>query len=306
MQQVVRSAVAAAPLAPAQPILLGLIGSPIKSSAAPAIHEAAAAALGLAAHYRLIDVAGADAATLRKMLDGVRLLGFAGVNVTFPYKEVVPPLLDALSEGARAIGTVNTVVVSDGRLTGHNTDSTGFAAAFRAVFGAPGDRPVALIGAGGVGRAIGFALADVGARAIRLFDQDTAKAQALAKRLEGRVAVTLCDTVAQALDDAGVLVNATPIGMLPNTDSPVPFGLLRESLWVADAVYTPLWTPLLRAARERGCRVMTGRELCIEQAVDAFRLFTGREPSREGIAATFDATIARRNDPRDIEPTIRP
>lgn len=306
MQQVVRSAIAAASLAPAQPFLLGLIGSPIKSSAAPAIHEGAAQALGLSAHYRLIDVAGADAATLRKMLDGVRLLGFAGVNVTFPYKEAAVPLLDALSDGARAIGTVNTVVVRDGKLTGHNTDSTGFAAAFRAVFGAPGDRPVALIGAGGVGRAIGFALADVGAREIRLFDQDAGKAQALADRLKDRVPVHLCDGVAQALDGAGVLVNATPIGMLPNTDSPVPPGLLRENLWVADAVYTPLWTPLLRAACERGCRVMTGRELCIAQAVDAFRLFTGREPSREHIAKAFDAAIARRNDLRDIEPTTRP
>jgi shikimate dehydrogenase len=305
MQQVVRSSISAASVSAAQPILLGLIGSPIKSSAAPAIHEAAAHALGLSAHYRLIDVAGADAATLRKMLDGVRLLGFSGVNVTFPYKEAVPPLLDALSEGARAIGTVNTVVVRDGKLTGHNTDSTGFAAAFRAMFGSPGDRPVVLIGAGGVGRAIGFALADVGAREIRLFDQDGAKAQALAERLKGRLDVRLCDGVAQALDGAGVLVNATPIGMLPNTESPVPSHLLREDLWVADAVYTPLWTPLLRAARERGARVMTGRELCIEQAVDAFRLFTGREPSREGIAATFDATIARRNDLRDIEPTTK-
>src|ERR1044072_1363550 len=117
--------------APAQPFLLGLIGSPIRSSAAPAMHEAAAEALGLRAHYRLIDVAGADETALRAMLDGGRLLGFSGVNVTFPYKEAVVPLLDALSPGAAAIGTVNTVVVRDGRLTGHNTDSTGFAEAFR-------------------------------------------------------------------------------------------------------------------------------------------------------------------------------
>ena len=118
------------------------------------MHEAAAEALGLRAHYRLIDVAGADETALRAMLDGVRLLGFSGVNVTFPYKEAVVPLLDALSPGAAAIGTVNTVVARDGKLTGHNTDSTGFARAFRAVLGSPGEAPVALIGAGGVGRAI--------------------------------------------------------------------------------------------------------------------------------------------------------
>jgi shikimate dehydrogenase len=141
---------------PAQPFLFGLIGSPIMSSAAPAMHEAAAEALGVRAHYRLIDVPGADQAELKAMLDGVRLLGFSGVNVTFPYKEAVVPLLDALSPAAAAIGTMNTVVAREGRLTGHNTDSTGFAAAFSAVFGAvfgaAAGKPVALIGAGGVGR----------------------------------------------------------------------------------------------------------------------------------------------------------
>jgi shikimate dehydrogenase len=303
MQHVVRpGADPVAPVAGGQPILLGLIGSPIKSSAAPAMHEAAARALGLSAHYRLIDVAGADRAKLARMLDGVRLLGFSGINVTFPYKEAALPLLDALSPGAQAIGTVNTVVVRDGRLTGHNTDSTGFAAAFRAVFGPPGDRPVALVGAGGVGRAIAFALAELGARELRLFDAERAKAEALAGRLQGRIATRLCDSIEQALDGAGVLVNGTPVGMLPDTGCPVAPELLHADLWVADAVYTPLWTPLLRAARERGARVMTGRELCIAQAVDAFRLFTGLEPSREVIANTFDATIARRNEPRDVEP----
>ena len=227
----------------AQSFLLGLIGSPIMSSAAPAMHEAAAAALGLRAQYRLIDIAGADETKLRAMLEGVRLLGFSGVNVTFPYKEAVIPLLDALAPGAAAIGSANTVVVRDGKLTGHNTDATGFAAAFAAVLGSPGDAPIALIGAGGV-------------------------------------------------------INGTPIGMLPNRDSPVPAELLHAGLWVADAVYTPLWTPLLQAARARGCRVMTGRELCIYQAVDAFRLFTGLEASRERIGAAFDAVIAKRGEPK--------
>src|SRR3954465_10014731 len=138
-----------APATPAQPLLLGLIGSPIKSSPAPAMHQAAAEALGLQAQYRLIDVPGADAAKLRAMLEGVRLLGFSGVNVTFPYKEAIIPLLDALSPGAAAIGAANTVVARGGTLTGHNTDATGFAAAFTTVLGHPGEAPVALVGAGG-------------------------------------------------------------------------------------------------------------------------------------------------------------
>jgi shikimate dehydrogenase len=283
---------------PAQPFLLGLIGSPIMSSAAPAMHEAAAGALGLSAHYRLIDTPGADQAKLKAMLDGARLLGFSGVNVTFPYKETVVPLLDALSPAAAAIGTVNTVVARQGKLTGHNTDSTGFAAAFAAVLGSPGEKPVALIGAGGVGRAIAFALAELGARALHIFDSDTAKANALAARLEARMAVRVCDSVAQALAGAGGVINGTPIGMLPSRDSPVPVDLLHADLFIADAVYTPLWTPLLQAARVKGCRVMTGRELCIHQAADAFRLFTGLEGSLEHIGAAFDAVIAKRNEPR--------
>jgi shikimate dehydrogenase len=287
-----------APAMPAQPLLLGLIGSPIKSSAAPAMHEAAAEALGLRAQYRLIDIPDADAARLRAMLEGVRLLGFSGVNVTFPYKEAIIPLLDALAPGAAAIGTANTVVVRDGKLTGHNTDATGFASAFKSVLGAPGDAPVALIGAGGVGRAIAFAMAEVGARALQIFDSDAAKAQALAARLSYRLETRVCTSVAGALKGAGGVINGTPIGMLPNRDSPVPAELLHQDMFVADAVYTPLWTPLLLAARAAGARLMTGRELCIHQAADAFRLFTGFEPSRERIGAAFDAVIAKRDEPR--------
>ena len=305
MQNLVRPSDLASAQITAQPILLGLIGSPIKSSAAPAMHEAAAAALGLSAHYRLIDVPGADQIALGKMLDGVRLLGFSGVNVTFPYKEAVLSLLDALSPAAAAIGTVNTVVARDGKLTGHNTDSTGFAAALRQVLGGPGEGPVVLIGAGGVGRAIAFALAELGARELRLVDQDAGKANALAARLQGRLPVRVYADAAAAIEGAGGLVNGTPVGMLPSRATPVPAALLHDGLWVADAVYTPLWTPLLRAARERGCRVMTGRELCICQAVDAFRLFTGLEPSRERIAAAFDAVIARRGEPADTDTAIK-
>src|SRR3954470_2208330 len=222
-----------APAALAQPLLLGLIGSPIKSSAAPAMHQAAAEALGVQAQYRLIDVPGADAAQLRAMLEGVRLLGFSGVNVTFPYKEAIIPLLDALAPGAVAIGTANTVVARGGRLTGHNTDATGFASAFKSVLGSPGGAPVALIGAGGVGRAIGFAMVEVGARSIQLFDSEISKAQALAARLSDRLEVRVCANVAEAVKGAGGVINGTPIGMLPNRDSPVPAELLHKHMYVA-------------------------------------------------------------------------
>ncbi len=273
-------------------VLLGLIGSPISHSAAPAMHEAAARAAGMDLHYHLIEVAGAGSDDLVAMLDGVRRLGFSGVNVTFPYKEAVIPLLDALSPEAAAMGAVNTVVARDGRLTGHNTDATGFATAYRAMQRQDSDRPVAIIGTGGVGKAIGFALASCGVTNLRLFDVDRAKAQALADQLGRSASVEIAVSVEDAVTGAAGIVNGTPIGMLPNRDTPVPPGLIQPSQWVADAVYHPLWTPLLIAARNAGATVMTGRELSINQAVDAFALFTGVVPAHGAIAEAFDQALA--------------
>jgi len=274
--------------------LTGLIGAPIAASAAPAMHEQAAEALGVRCHYQLIEVAGADTATLRALLDGVRRLGFAGVNVTFPYKEAVVPLLDDMSAQARDIGAVNTVVVREGRLIGHNTDSTGFERAIAEV-GAVADRgAVALIGAGGVGKAIAFALANLGVAELSIFDADRARAEALAMQLRGRLQARVADDVASALQGAGGVVNATPVGMLPDRGMAVPEALLHRDLWVADAVYTPLWTPLLTAARATGAKVMTGRELAIYQAADAFELFTGLKPPVVAIGNAFDAVMASR------------
>src|SRR3954469_10205484 len=153
-----------------QRFLTGLIGAPIAHSAAPAMHEAAAHNLGVHVHYQLIEVAGADREKLRTLLEGVRHLGFAGVNVTYPYKEAVLGLLDELSPAAAAIGAVNTVVVRDGRLIGYNTDSTGFARAAADMVADLRQASVALIGAGGVGKAIAFALAGLGVADLRIFD----------------------------------------------------------------------------------------------------------------------------------------
>ena len=281
-------------------LLLGLIGAPISSSAAPHMHQSAGAALGLRTHYQLIERAGAHRGDLRAMLDGVRLLGFAGVNVTFPYKEAVVPLLDALAPGIAELGAVNTVVVGrDQRLTGHNTDSTGFARALGEVIGADLGGPVALIGAGGVGRAIGFALAGMKVPEIRVFDREKAKAEALVSALAGRANAIVVGSVEKALDGAAGVINGTPVGMLPDTGCAVPLAALRPAMWVADVVYTPLWTPLLLAARERGCRVMTGRELCVFQACDAFHLFTGLQPPVSVIGEAFDQIMRRRAGVRE-------
>ena len=164
-------------------ILTGLLGAPIAHSASPAMHERTAEALGLRCHYQLIEVADASREELKFLLEGVRRLGFAGINVTFPYKEAVLDLLDELSPSAAMIGAVNTVVVRDGRLVGYNTDTSGFERAARDLLAASSHGPVALIGAGGVGKAIAFALAGLGVAELRIFDADRAKAEQLGNRV---------------------------------------------------------------------------------------------------------------------------
>jgi quinate/shikimate dehydrogenase (NAD+) len=274
--------------------LTGLIGAPIAQSASPAMHERAADALGIRCHYHLIEVEGASREQLRALLDGVRRLGFAGVNVTFPYKEAVVDLLDELSPRARAIGAINTVVVQGGRLIGHNTDTTGFERAIGNFPAAALPGPVALIGAGGVGKAIAFALAGRGVAELVLFDADRARAERLAAQLPRDQASRIADSVEDALRGAVGMVNATPVGMLPDRGSPAPDALLHRGLWVVDAVYTPLWTPLLSAAKAQGADIMTGRELTIHQAADAFELFTGLKPSIAEMGNAFDAVMAKR------------
>jgi shikimate dehydrogenase len=276
-----------------QRFLTGLIGFPIAHSASPAMHEQAGEALGVHCQYRLLEVAGAGRDELHALLDDVKRLGFAGVNVTFPYKEAVLDLLDELSPTASAIGAVNAVLIRDGRLIGHNTDTTGFARAAAELVTDSGRGSVAVIGAGGVGKAIVFALAGLGVAEIRIFDADRTRADRLAAHLGATGRVTVAASVEDALSGAAGLVNATPVGMLPSRDTPVPAALLHDRLWVADAVYSPLWTPLLTAARTKGARTMTGRELAVCQAVDAFELFTGLKPSIVEMGNAFDGVMAK-------------
>jgi shikimate dehydrogenase len=275
--------------------LTGLLGAPIAQSAAPAMHERAAEALDLRCHYQLIEVAGAGQDELRLLLEGIRRLGFAGVNVTFPYKEAVVDLLDELSPDAVLIGAVNTVVVRDGRLIGHNTDTSGFARAITHLVTASAHGPVALIGAGGIGKAIAFALAGLGVPDLRIFDSERAKAAKLAAQLDGHAKASVTDSVEDALRGVVGVVNGSPVGMLPNLGTPVPNHLLHAGLWVADAVYSPLWTPLLTAAKAKGATIMTGRDLAIYQAADAFELFTGFAPSTTEMGIAFDAVMAKRH-----------
>src|SRR5882724_7838865 len=174
------------------------------------MHERAGAALGIRCHYQLIEVAGADTAELRALLDAIKRIGFAGINVTFPYKEAVVALLDDLSPAARAIGAVNTIVIRDNRLVGYNTDATGFERAISGLVKASGHGPVALIGASGVGKAIAHALAALGVAELSIFDSDRAKAEQIATQLQGRQQIRIARNVEDALQRAVGVVNGTP------------------------------------------------------------------------------------------------
>lgn len=261
-------------------VLAGLIGAGIQASRTPALHEREGDAQGIRYLYRLIDLdpLGKSADDLEFLLAAASDLGFTGLNVTFPCKQAIIPLLDDLSAEARGIGAVNTVVLRDGRRIGHNTDCLGFAEGFRrGLAGAPRQRVVQM-GAGGAGAAVAHALLAEGVERLVLFDVDPARAQALADNLNqhfGAPRALAGSDLAGALGDAQGLVNTTPVGMAKLPGMPVPAELLRADLWVAEVIYFPLETELLRQARALGCRTLDGGTMAVFQAVKAFELFSG-------------------------------
>src|SRR6185436_241062 len=278
-------------------LLIGLIGAGIQHSLSPALHEQEAREQGLRLHYQLIDVErSADGAgALPRLIDAARTMGFAGLNITYPCKQAVIPLLDALSDEAAAMGAVNTVVFDAGRATGHNTDGSGWAWGFRRTLPAADLSRVVLLGAGGAGSAIAHAVLRLGAGRLSLVDADAARSSALAdelnKRYGGSRARGGLDADA-ALADATGLIHATPTGMAKMPGLPLPERLLRSSLWVSEIVYFTLETALLAAARRAGCAVCDGGTMAVGQAVGAFRLFTGLEPDAERMRRHFLELIA--------------
>ena len=268
-------------------LLCGLIGAGIQRSLAPALQEEEARRHDLRLHYQLIDLdlVRGGAAALPMLVDAARAMRFAGFNVTYPVKQAVMPLLDALSDEAAAIGAVNTVVRDGDRLVGHNTDGPGWAWGLRRALPEADLSRVALIGAGGAGAACADALMRLGTSRLVIVDQDAARADALAARLNDRFpgsrAATAPDA-AVALEGATGLVHATPVGMDKLRGMPFDAKLLRPGRWVSEVVYVPLTTPLLAAARAAGCAVMDGGHMNVGQAVRAFELFTGlaADPAR--------------------------
>lgn len=256
------------------------------------MHEEEAGAQGLRYVYKLIDLErlGVGAEALPELLTAAERMGFAGLNITHPCKQAVVPLLTALTGEARDIGAVNTVVLGrEGRI-GHNTDWWGFAQSFRR--GLPGARleRVVQLGAGGAGAAVAHAALTLGAKALTIFDLDNGRAAALARSLCARFgpgsAAAGKDLPAEmALADG--LIQATPTGMASRPGLPLSAELLRPALWVAEIVYFPMETELLRAARRIGCRTLDGGAMAVYQAAEAFRLFTGIAPDAERMLRHF-------------------
>jgi len=285
-------------------LLVGLIGAGIGRSLTPAMQEEEAAAQGLRLHYQLIDLER-DAVTRRQGIEALpmlvaaaRSMGFAGLNITYPCKQAVIPLLDELSDEARAMGAVNTVVFRDGMATGHNTDGSGWRWGFERTLPDADLSRVVLLGAGGAGSAIAHSVCRMKAHELVVVDSDGARAATLAADLArqyGGPHISASTDAAQALQGASGLIHATPTGMDKWPGVPLPAALLRPAMWVAEIVYFPLETALLKAARAVGCRVVDGGTMAVGQALGAFELFTGLQADAARIDAHFRRLVAARH-----------
>lgn len=278
----------------------GLIGAGIQASLTPAMQMAEGRAQGLDYVYALIDTdLPAHRRDLADLIADAQAQGYAGLNITHPFKQAVIPLLDRLDADAAALGAVNTVVFDGGRRVGHNTDWSGFAEGLKRRL--PGQAPgrVVQLGAGGAGSAVAYALLKDGAEHLVIFDNDAVRARDLVARMErlfGSDKLEVGTDLAKAVARADGVVNCTPVGMAKYPGSPLPLDLLSARFWVADVVYFPLETALLTAARAAGCRTVDGGGMAVFQAVDAFRFILGREPDPERMLASFGRLIAERGD----------
>ncbi|HUT68948.1 MAG TPA: shikimate dehydrogenase [Dehalococcoidales bacterium] len=281
--------------------ICALIGDPVEHTMSPVMHNAAYKKLGLDYIYIPFRVAPEQ---LAAAVDGLRALNVKGFNVTIPHKVSIIPMLDGLDPLAEKIGAVNTVVNNDGELRGYNTDAEGFLRALLERGVDPGGKNVVVLGAGGASRAITYVLAEKNAALTilnRQLELDWAEDIAeLIREDFGKVVrvLELCEEyLAEALEKADILVNATSVGMSPAVDeSPVPAGLLKDSLIVFDVVYNPMMTRLLREAREAGARTIGGIDMLAWQGALAFEKWTGQAAPLDLMRKEAMKMLERRED----------
>ena len=282
-------------------MLVGLLGANIQGSISPALFAAAFAAAGIDGYYHLLDADILRERRLPLLLDAIKAAGFAGANVTFPFKQEVMPLLDTIDASASEVGAVNTVAIAaDGRTTGYNFDRAGWRLSFAATFGAEAAKAktVVQIGAGGAGRAVAFALLDLGVGTLILHDLDKARAAALAADLAkhgGAARCRLAQDLARDIAAADGVVNATQVGMRGFPGNPIPVAALSATHWAADVIYTPVETEFLTAAAAKGARVLNGGGMCVHQAVAAFRTLTGVAPDPARLHRAFATAVKARD-----------
>jgi shikimate dehydrogenase len=281
-------------------VLLGLIGANITGSLSPALFADALAAAGIDGFYHLMDVDRLRERRLATLLDAIKVAGFVGANITYPFKQDVIALLDAVDQEAAQTGAVNTVAIApDGRTTGYNFDRRGWRNGFEESLGRDSakDATVVLVGAGGAGRAVAFALMDLGVAVVVVHDTDGA-ANALNVDLARHYGVSHCRVTSDLERDIAAahgVVNATQVGMRGFPGNPVPISALKASHWAVDVIYTPIETEFIKAAAAKGARVLNGGGMCVHQAVEAFRLFTGFKPDVARMHRTFAAALAARD-----------
>ncbi|UUP16998.1 Quinate/shikimate dehydrogenase (NAD(+)) [Nitratireductor thuwali] len=261
-------------------VKLGLVGDNIRASRSPALHRICGALSGLEVSYDLY-IPPHLGLTFEETFSRCLADGLAGFNVTLPYKERVMRLVEVADPNIARIGAVNAVKPTAEGARGFNTDYSGFISAFRAAFGERKPGIVALIGGGGVGKAIAFALVVLGADEIRVVDRDLPKAEALARALSaaGAARAVAEADVQTAMAGADGAVNGTPLGMTGYPGSPAKDADFAGQSWAFDAVYTPAETLFKRQAEAAGLDFISGYELFFHQGVDAFEIFTGTKVS---------------------------
>lgn len=256
---------------------LGLIGDNIARSRSPLLHRLAGRQNGIEVRYdRLVprDMGLEFDVVFQHCLTG----GYRGINVTYPYKERVARMVAIDDPLVRSIGAVNTVIFEPDGPRGHNTDHSGFMAAYSGQHGDAAPGCVLMIGTGGVGRAVAFGLVALGTRALRLVDRDAAKAEILAKALQAAAPgteVSLWSDPEAAARGASGLINCTPVGMVGYEGTPLPRAAMAGAEWAFDAVYTPTDTRFLTDAAAEGLAVLSGWELFFYQGVHAWAHFSG-------------------------------
>ncbi|WP_432839339.1 shikimate dehydrogenase [Dactylosporangium sp. CA-092794] len=266
-------------------ILTGLIGAGIGASLSPPLHEREAELNGLRLAYRLMDLntLGLAVSETPALLASARRQGFTGVNITHPCKQVVLDQLDDLSPEAELIGAVNTVTFTGGRSVGHNTDWHGFDTNLETGLPGAARGRVILLGAGGAGAAVAYAMLRTGTEKLVVIDLDRCRTDDLVRRMADifgadRIVGAGLDRLKATLGCVDGLIHATPVGMAAHPGLPFPTRWLRPRVWVADLVYAPLRTRLLTEAAAVGCRTVSGGGMLVHQAAEAFRLFTGVTP----------------------------